>query len=422
MSSPRAGAPSTTSTSSAPIVSAPPASPAVPASPAPPPTPVAQPANPKPPSPPVPHGSLTARTGAVVAFTGTDVIVWGGSGKTGTLADGARYNVRDRRWAPVSTSPLSPRADALHAWTGHRLVVWGGSAGDVRMLVDGAVYDPATNRWSRTADAPVAFVAAHAVWTAGRLVVCGATPSSTSECEIWQEASNTWSVVGSAPASVVLSPIFATPPGSPRVVVPTRVPGTEPNTERLGAAVLDVEHGTWQTLPTSSHAITWSIGIQAFPLGGVSRGLRVLEHVELDRPVHRPAGRRARRVLRRVDALGRRALHVDLTGARGSRRHRLWRVDGLEVPTERGRRCRLRRPVQRLDGRGAVAARTAYRSAAGVGRRPAVRLGWAHRPVPAGHRRLSRRRCDLRRRRAHLDATTSQRAGERVGEDAPGGP
>jgi hypothetical protein len=52
-------------------------------------------------------------------------------------------------WRVVPPSSLGPRAGVVTAWTGHEVIVWGGYRGDgVPMaLQTGAAYDPATNHW-----------------------------------------------------------------------------------------------------------------------------------------------------------------------------------------------------------------------------------------------------------------------------------
>jgi hypothetical protein len=100
-----------------------------------------------------------------VAWTGSRLIVWGGRQATTSpgsllvLADGAQYDPYDPaadRWTPMSAAGApSPRTDATVAWTGRRLVVVGGAAlPGGPPLRGGAVYDPATDRWTPLAPPP----------------------------------------------------------------------------------------------------------------------------------------------------------------------------------------------------------------------------------------------------------------------------
>ncbi|MBO3737619.1 hypothetical protein [Actinoplanes flavus] len=70
-------------------------------------------------------------------------------------------------WTALPTSPLSPREAVLGLWTGREVLIVGGTdaapcppnascVGDPTPLTDGAAFDPATNRWRKIADSPVA--------------------------------------------------------------------------------------------------------------------------------------------------------------------------------------------------------------------------------------------------------------------------
>ena len=78
-------------------------------------------------------------------------------------------------WRAVPAGPLSPRAGALGLWTGSEVLLIGGSDAapcppsascvppDVPPLADGAAFDPQTGTWRRIADSPVPFEWAQAV-------------------------------------------------------------------------------------------------------------------------------------------------------------------------------------------------------------------------------------------------------------------
>lgn len=78
-------------------------------------------------------------------------------------------------WRAVPPGPLSPRAGALGLWTGSEVLLIGGSDAapcppsascvppDVPPLADGAAFDPQTGTWRRIADSPVPFEWAQAV-------------------------------------------------------------------------------------------------------------------------------------------------------------------------------------------------------------------------------------------------------------------
>src|SRR6185437_6299656 len=92
-----------------------------------------------------------------VAWTGSRFLIWGGRvattapGSVRLLGDGALYDPAADRWTPMSAAGApAPRTDATVVWTGRKLVVVGGNGGvGGPALAGGGVYDPATNRWTR---------------------------------------------------------------------------------------------------------------------------------------------------------------------------------------------------------------------------------------------------------------------------------
>ena len=94
----------------------------------------------------LPDPPLTARTGASVVWTGTDVIVWGGSQAERNAADGATYSPASGRWRPIVDAP-QPRAHHASVWLDRRMVVVGGQVGPLP-ATDALVYDPGADAWS----------------------------------------------------------------------------------------------------------------------------------------------------------------------------------------------------------------------------------------------------------------------------------
>jgi len=82
---------------------------------------------------------LGHRSGYAAAWTGTNFFVWGGLGNDdgvtvtdAPLGSGASYEPGLMAWTPLSLSPLVGRSQASAVWTGSATVVWGG--------YDGAMY------------------------------------------------------------------------------------------------------------------------------------------------------------------------------------------------------------------------------------------------------------------------------------------
>ncbi|HSM30192.1 MAG TPA: Ig-like domain-containing protein [Woeseiaceae bacterium] len=128
-------------------------------------------------------GAPSARRLNAIAWTGTEMIVWGGESTSGsTLNTGARYNPATDTWSPMSTlNAPSPRRDMAYAWTGTEFIVWGGISAFAggTLLTDGARYNPASDTWTPMAagDAPggTGLIAA---WTGTEMIVWnGGLPS-----------------------------------------------------------------------------------------------------------------------------------------------------------------------------------------------------------------------------------------------------
>lgn len=109
---------------------------------------------------------IRGREAAEAAWTGTEMLVWGGWGRS----DGAAYDPAADTWRILSPSPLEARESPASVWTGREFIVWGGDDEEGRGLADGAAYDPASDRWRRVAEAPLSGRAA-AAWTGAVMVL-----------------------------------------------------------------------------------------------------------------------------------------------------------------------------------------------------------------------------------------------------------
>lgn len=143
--------------------------------------------------------------------------------------------------------PLAVRGDVAMAWTGSEVVVWGGDVeafnmglpGGDRSFADGAAYDPATGVWRpispsplpATAETPVA-----AMTDRGVVLVRGTATA------IWDPDTDTWRSLDDAP-----EPEAPEGGGSPQVS--DLVGDGERVISHSANAVLDVEAGTWVMLP-----------------------------------------------------------------------------------------------------------------------------------------------------------------------------
>jgi hypothetical protein len=148
--------------------------------------------------------SVGAPTGprqwATAVWTGTEMIVWGGSVLNAKYdqivqATGGRYNPKLDAWSPVSTS-VAPRARASHVavWTGTEMIVWGGGGDSPSPLLSGGRYDPVLDKWTETSltGAPVIYYP-RAVWTGTELIVWAwATYGGSAKGGRYNPAKDTW--------------------------------------------------------------------------------------------------------------------------------------------------------------------------------------------------------------------------------------
>lgn len=136
-------------------------------------------------------------------WTGTDMIVWGGSSN-----DGGRYNPRSNSWVSLPTlGAPSLRSNHSAVWTGSVMIVWGGWSGSAP-LSDGGRYNPTTNSWSAisTSGAPSARAYHNAIWTGSEMLVWGGSASATPGINIlgdgwrYNPVSDSWSAMNTANA------------------------------------------------------------------------------------------------------------------------------------------------------------------------------------------------------------------------------
>lgn len=149
----------------------------------------------------LPYGTVgepSPRTGHSAVWTGSEMIIYGGS-------NGARFNPTSNTWTALPTSGApSPRGYHVAVWTGSEMIVWSGS-----YLNDGARYSPTTNTWTpmSTLGAPVGRSFAKAVWTGSKMIAWGGnTGNSTTYVNdggIYDPVADTWTAL----------PLALAPPG-----------------------------------------------------------------------------------------------------------------------------------------------------------------------------------------------------------------
>ena len=120
----------------------------------------------------LPPAPIAVRGSAVGVWTGTQMLVWGGSDGDRYYADGAAYDPATRVWTRLPAAPISGRAGADYVWTGRLLFIWGSYGDRTDSVADGAVYDPATRRWTTLPPPPFSGLGqSAAVWTGSTVVL-----------------------------------------------------------------------------------------------------------------------------------------------------------------------------------------------------------------------------------------------------------
>ena len=122
----------------------------------------------------------TARYRHTAVWTGTKMIVWGGSEYYNIYDNtGGRYNPTTNSWTATSTANApTGRAGHTARWTGSEMIVWGGAA-LTNFFNTGGRYSPSMDTWTATSttNAPTGRQDHTAVWTGSEMIVWGGVGS-----------------------------------------------------------------------------------------------------------------------------------------------------------------------------------------------------------------------------------------------------
>jgi hypothetical protein len=118
-----------------------------------------------------------ARDEDTAIWTGSEMIIWGGTDQNNhpRFNTGGRYNPSADNWTATSiTNAPSARMWHTAVWSGSEMIIWGGS-GVNAFLNTGGRYNPNTDTWTATsmANAPIARALHTAVWSGGEMIVWG---------------------------------------------------------------------------------------------------------------------------------------------------------------------------------------------------------------------------------------------------------
>ena len=117
--------------------------------------------------------SPTGRAGALTAWTGRELIGWGGGCCGDAFSDGAAYRPATDSWRKLAPAPLAGGQEPGGGWTGRELIVFGVRNPDGPPLRTAAAYNPKTDTWRRIAPLPAPRYGAKAFWDGRELLVVG---------------------------------------------------------------------------------------------------------------------------------------------------------------------------------------------------------------------------------------------------------
>jgi N-acetylneuraminic acid mutarotase len=121
-------------------------------------------------------GPPIAREAHSAVWTGNEMIIWGGWNfdSQSNLNTGGRYNPATNSWTATETSNApAGRSNHTAVWTGSEMIVWSGSGLDISNT--GGRYDAAAHTWTATSttNAPDGRYSHTAVWTSNEMIVWG---------------------------------------------------------------------------------------------------------------------------------------------------------------------------------------------------------------------------------------------------------
>jgi serine/threonine protein kinase/N-acetylneuraminic acid mutarotase len=216
----------------------------------------------------------SARSRHTAVWTGSEMIVWGG----GADSTGGRYNPSTDSWS--ATSPTkAPSARHVHTavWTGSEMIVWGGLGGGV--LNTGGRYDPSTDSWSATSitNSPSARRYHTAVWTGSEMIVWGGddTIINVDTGGRYDPNTNRWTATSTANAPEIRGIHTAVWTNSEMIVWGGGIPGTYFNTGGRYSPGMN----SWTATSTTSapsgrihHTVVWT-GSEMIVWGGQAADL-----------------------------------------------------------------------------------------------------------------------------------------------------
>jgi N-acetylneuraminic acid mutarotase len=102
-------------------------------------------------------GAPSPRNGASTVWTGSKMVVWGGmiwSPVSQATNTGGQYDPSNDSWTATTTTGAAPPLEwGATVWTGSKMIVWGGNGDPTSggyYSNNGGIYDPSNDSWTRT--------------------------------------------------------------------------------------------------------------------------------------------------------------------------------------------------------------------------------------------------------------------------------
>ena len=144
------------------------------------------------------------------------MIVWGGATSAGIDKGGAQYDPSTDTWSPISLAGAPQgRMYASGLWTGTKMIVWGGTGlfappNNYTVVTNtGGEYDPVAAAWTdtSTAGAPSPRYYHSAIWTGTKMIVWGGLKTGAepplNTGALYDSDANTWTVLSANAAPSV---------------------------------------------------------------------------------------------------------------------------------------------------------------------------------------------------------------------------
>lgn len=219
-------------------------------------------------------GAPDGRYRHTAIWTGTRMIIWGGSGGIDAeiYRDGSSYDPIADTWRVIDTDTRDgPRWRILHTavWTGEEMIIWGGVNYPDPYYNTGGRYKPLTNTWQPTEYlyAPAARAYHSAVWTGSEMIVWGGIVAQEAEWRIntggrYNPSDDSWVFTNTADAPSARGNHSAVWTGSKMIIWGGL--DTENNVLNTGA-LYDPSDDSWSPMSTSGappgaydHSAVWT--------------------------------------------------------------------------------------------------------------------------------------------------------------------